>query len=72
MNIQINKFIYIYIYIYLLTGIYIFKYIKVAVNMKQYTSISTGIKIFRLTNQTETAFSIVLTPFTLSHSGFSI
>ena len=70
MNIQINKFI----YIYLLTGIYIyiFKYIKVAVNMKQYTSISTGIKIFRFTNQTETAFSIVLTPFTLSHSGFSI
>ena len=46
------------------------KYIKLAVNMKQYT-VSTDIKIFHLTNQTETAFNIVLTPFTLSHSGFS-
>ena len=39
--------------------------------MKQYISVSTDIKIFHLTNQTETAFDIVLTPFTLSHSGFS-
>ena len=64
MNIQINKFIYIYIYIYMYVCIYIFKYIKLVVNMKQYISISTGIKIFRLTNQTKTAFGIVSTPLT--------
>ena len=31
--------------------------------MKQYISVSTDIKIFHLTNQTKTAFGMVLIPF---------